>query len=210
MNQAKLKLGQTEVIVTLGSKVAYINGKMSQLDVPAESKGGRVFVPLRFVSESLGAYVDFSKETQTITVKYVDTSNWKEYSSPSNEVECKYPANWDVSTESDNYVVCFTSPKGSKLWLYYVSDSPDEVRTSLKKNAEENGWVFNGEELDDPSDPNQGYQLNFYKTDPDSGEISDYFVYTEPADGGTYISEMLINDNDVDIDGTVMLEITYD
>jgi hypothetical protein len=54
----------------LGSNIAIVNNKKVVLDVPPEIKNGRTFVPIRFVSENLGAQVEWEASTQTITIKY--------------------------------------------------------------------------------------------------------------------------------------------
>lgn len=58
----------TTIKLTMGSKTAYRNGQPIALVVPGFSINGTTMVPLRFVSESLGASVDWNKETQTITI----------------------------------------------------------------------------------------------------------------------------------------------
>lgn len=46
----------------------YLNGQLQSYDQPAIIKDGRTLVPLRPVSESLGATVDFHQNTGTITI----------------------------------------------------------------------------------------------------------------------------------------------
>jgi hypothetical protein len=61
---------QVEVILTIGSDRAMIDGDPVDLDCPAELliPPGRTFVPLRFVSEALGARVDWDDAAQSITI----------------------------------------------------------------------------------------------------------------------------------------------
>lgn len=51
--------GKDEIILTVGSKHTNVNGRNTVIDVPAQVFDGRTFVPLRFVSESLGASVNW-------------------------------------------------------------------------------------------------------------------------------------------------------
>ncbi|MDQ7789176.1 MAG: copper amine oxidase N-terminal domain-containing protein [Clostridia bacterium] len=44
-----------EIILTIGSDKATVNGVQKALDCPAEIVSARTFVPLRFVGEMLGA-----------------------------------------------------------------------------------------------------------------------------------------------------------
>ncbi len=47
----------TRMQLRLGSSEASVNGQTRYLDVPAQARNGRTLVPLRFVSETLGATV---------------------------------------------------------------------------------------------------------------------------------------------------------
>lgn len=59
--------GGTTIKLTVGGQ-AYKNGQPVTLDVPAKIINGRTLVPLRFVSEALGASVKWDGSTQTITI----------------------------------------------------------------------------------------------------------------------------------------------
>lgn len=59
--------GNTTIKLTVGGQ-AYKNGQPITLDVPAKIINGRTLVPLRFVSEALGASVKWDGSTQTITI----------------------------------------------------------------------------------------------------------------------------------------------
>jgi hypothetical protein len=45
-----------------------VNGKTLTIDAPPVIKLGRTFVPLRFISEALGAIVSWDAGTRTVTV----------------------------------------------------------------------------------------------------------------------------------------------
>jgi len=60
--------GNTDVRVRIGSHIAEVNGERQQLDVPPELINGTTLVPLRFVSESLGAKVDWNNETRLVNI----------------------------------------------------------------------------------------------------------------------------------------------
>lgn len=62
------KSGQT-IILSIDHNVAIINGQNVKIDCPPRLfSSGRTFVPLRFISESLGANVDWDGETGAITI----------------------------------------------------------------------------------------------------------------------------------------------
>lgn len=63
------KKGSKTISLKIGSNVLKINGKDVELDVPAFIENDRTLVPVRAISEGLGATVDWNGETQTVTIK---------------------------------------------------------------------------------------------------------------------------------------------
>lgn len=67
--QVNIKDGNNEIVLTIGEKDAIVNGQIVTLD--SESvilPPGRTFVPLRFISETLGATVDYDEANNKITI----------------------------------------------------------------------------------------------------------------------------------------------
>lgn len=64
----KISGPKNNLVLTVGSKTAYLNGVKKTLDVPAEIIDGRVFVPLRLVSEIADGEVIWDAKTQTVTI----------------------------------------------------------------------------------------------------------------------------------------------
>ncbi|MEW6047835.1 MAG: stalk domain-containing protein [Bacillota bacterium] len=60
--------GDKAVLVPVGSPQARVNGAEVALDVPAVIVGNRTLIPLRFVSESLGAFVDWFETGQVVVI----------------------------------------------------------------------------------------------------------------------------------------------
>lgn len=56
------------IALSLGSRVATINGKTNYLDVAPVNLDGRLLVPLRFVSEALGAQVNWTAYDRTVNI----------------------------------------------------------------------------------------------------------------------------------------------
>ncbi len=59
----------TSIKLTVDSNSAEVNGSNVSLAVPAKIVNGSTMVPLRFVSESLGAEVSWDGETKTVSIK---------------------------------------------------------------------------------------------------------------------------------------------
>jgi hypothetical protein len=63
-----------EIYLKIGDTVTTVNGSEVIIDVPAEITNSRTFVPLRFVSENLGATVLWDGTTRTVSIEYKYTS----------------------------------------------------------------------------------------------------------------------------------------
>jgi len=68
----------TVVRMELGSRRAEINGRRIRLDVPATTVDGSTMVPLRFVSEALGATVDYNANRGVIRINDRDGGRHKD------------------------------------------------------------------------------------------------------------------------------------
>jgi hypothetical protein len=60
--------GSTVVELVIGQRSARVNDRIVPLDVPAMVIRGRTLVPLRFVSESMGAEVQYQEATRTVLI----------------------------------------------------------------------------------------------------------------------------------------------
>lgn len=60
--------GETEIKLPLGAKTAKVNGIDTPLETGAQLVNDRTMVPVRFVSEALGAKVAWDGETKTISI----------------------------------------------------------------------------------------------------------------------------------------------
>ncbi len=61
-----------DVKVTVGKPWVYINGQERPLDVAPEIYRGDVVVPLRVISEGMGAYVQWVSDKHTVVIRYVE------------------------------------------------------------------------------------------------------------------------------------------
>ncbi|MGE5421992.1 MAG: stalk domain-containing protein [Ignavibacteriales bacterium] len=66
--------GKTSVVLKINGKSGQINGVAKPLSVPATMSGGRILVPVRFVSEAFGAEVDWDADQKAAFITTVDKS----------------------------------------------------------------------------------------------------------------------------------------
>ena len=59
------------IVMTIGSKKAAVNDKAMTLDVAPAIVAGRTFVPLRVISETLGAEVSWNAGTRVVSISYM-------------------------------------------------------------------------------------------------------------------------------------------
>lgn len=65
--------GAQKVVVTIGSTTMQVDGKNKTIIAPPIIDNGRTYVPLRAISEALGATVDWKQATNLITIDRGDT-----------------------------------------------------------------------------------------------------------------------------------------
>lgn len=70
LKQIKATKNDTELIMYIGNKEILINGQSTQLAVAPTIKDGSTMIPLRVVSEALGAGVVWHSDTKTIEILY--------------------------------------------------------------------------------------------------------------------------------------------
>ena len=76
-----VRKGSNIIELATGSSTAKINGREMTLTTSVENKNGITMVPLRFVSEALGADVNWDADTRTITIDYYELSDEEKLSS---------------------------------------------------------------------------------------------------------------------------------
>ncbi|OPY55859.1 MAG: hypothetical protein A4E55_02447 [Pelotomaculum sp. PtaU1.Bin035] len=65
----KAAKGNTTIQLKIGDSTAYKNGRPVRLDPPAQILNGSTMVPVRFVSEALGAEVKWDEAAQTVRIE---------------------------------------------------------------------------------------------------------------------------------------------
>ncbi len=63
-----------EVVVTVGKPEVIVNGESRPLDVPPIVYHGAVLVPIRVISEGMGAYVQWVPDKRLVVVRYIEAT----------------------------------------------------------------------------------------------------------------------------------------
>lgn len=69
-NERKVEISNdnTEIFIYIDSDKAIVNSEEKNLDSPAFIKNGRTYIPIRFISETLGAKVEWTQASQEVTI----------------------------------------------------------------------------------------------------------------------------------------------
>lgn len=71
-NTAVIQKGDKEILLKLGDSKATVNGEEAILDVKPFIRNSRTFVPLRFISETLGTTVDWFGDSRMVVINGTD------------------------------------------------------------------------------------------------------------------------------------------
>lgn len=91
--------GTTQIVLTLGSNIALVNGVEVTIDAAATTLNNRTIVPLRFITETLGLKVDWDNETDTVEIgDDADTTTPPVATGDTTTVPVTTPATGDTAT----------------------------------------------------------------------------------------------------------------
>ena len=133
--------GSIQIMLQVGGQSAYKNGTPVHIDVPAKVTNNRTMVPLRFVSEALGAAVGWDESTQTVTI----TSGAENVSVVPTETPgsgkpywvesgCRLVLAGDIIYEDQKSIdYPFISPNGN--WLVYSHNTGDLILVNLTNGS---------------------------------------------------------------------------
>lgn len=151
----------------IGNKIAYVDGNELTLDVPPQIINGRTMVPVRFISEGLGAEVGWDGATKTVTIT-MDSIDY---------LKSKIKNLEDELTKKDN-LIKEKDDKIEELQIKVNNLSNTKVRiieVTTFKNLVDNNWkditneftstdekVYVGIRLEMVSDSKFNLSLNLY------------------------------------------------
>lgn len=66
--EVKITKDETEIVLTIGSDKALVNGEEVTVDSPVFIENERTYTPVRFIAENLGARVEWDGDNQKVTI----------------------------------------------------------------------------------------------------------------------------------------------
>jgi hypothetical protein len=122
LSTATVTLVDQIIEAPVGQNYAVINGEKTEVQVPAQLINGSTYVPLRFISENLGAKVDYNTNTRAIAIAM------KTYVNKEQDFEMVLPTNWIVDKETTEGVEM--SAHGTLYSQVGLADKGDGIDTS--------------------------------------------------------------------------------
>lgn len=127
--------GETRVELRINNNQAYVNGRAVPVQYPPIMVEGSTMVPIRFISESLGAYVDWDDSASTV---FIDTNRGGDARTWANgdnrrDWRDRNKNNNNAESETKSFTMS-VQPKGSVL--------PVKLDTNLRSNEAEVGDKF--------------------------------------------------------------------
>lgn len=115
--------GTTVVRLALGSRNAAVNNIPVTLDAPAQTYYGSTFVPLRFVSEALGANVSFNPSNRIVSISAEGvTNNGGSGTQVAGMRQISIPAQAVISVTLDQDISSATATRGQSISATVVSE----------------------------------------------------------------------------------------
>ncbi len=128
-----------DISLAIGSTTAIVNGKQIELDTQAVMTGGRTFVPLRFVSEVLGAEVKWEGKTVTVLIQTkelseADTDEWgrliRKTNLPKNAADYPYILA-DIPNEMYEMAYPYSEPTDRRVAAKLYSNVPEFTKANI-------------------------------------------------------------------------------
>ncbi|WP_418792308.1 copper amine oxidase N-terminal domain-containing protein [Phosphitispora sp. TUW77] len=187
-NTATVIVQDKTIVITINKKIAFVNEQPISMDVPAEIKQGRTFVPIRFISENFGATVFYDANYKyNIIISYTDTTNWKEFIEPKNGLIVLYPPDWAEISINEDFLK-LESPADSIFEFKTDPRTLDAVIAEKRAFYTNNGWELYLDSEATPGVPENGVILKA-SNDP---EHYNGYVFSEGET--TYIIEYIGKD----------------
>ncbi len=127
------------MVLPIGDTTATVNGEAYELDQPAVLKDGRTLVPIRFVSESLGAKVGWDDKTQTVTIdRVLDAESAESFTRFYSVSDCHDLGVWSV--DGDGIIKGRTTTKDGETLDIGATDGDAELLIDIPFDGKYKIW----------------------------------------------------------------------
>ncbi|WP_182303756.1 stalk domain-containing protein [Cohnella cholangitidis] len=156
------KKGSTTVKLRLNDTSAQVNDKSVTLEVPPMDIKSSTFVPLRFVSEALGAQVAYDSKRQIVAIQTTANGNANSNSNSNSNTNSNSTSNPKPSAKAEPFVVKgrATDRQGKPLaGVEIIAENQLERKSKLTTITDEDGYY----QIDLPEINTTWYMVSYYE-----------------------------------------------
>ena len=182
-----------KITLTANVKDVTVSGQSVEIDVPAQIMNSRVFVPLRFVADNMGADVEWDAENKTVKINTVKEEETKG--------ETTAVADAGTYTDKDNNV---------EVTYPVLTGNNAKLNDSIKKLALANvdAYVADAKKAEDTTKNEYKNEVKVsYEGDDYVSVVATEYVFTGGAHGTTTVSSVVYDAKtlkEVDVDSEAM------
>ncbi len=112
--------GETTIEMTINEDTALVNGEKKKMQIAAKLINGKTMIPVRFVGDELGYFVDFDSSTDTVIIKRKEVE----------ELTCITKAKY--STQNDYLKLTLTTKGPAPVVNSFVIENPSRIVVDVK------------------------------------------------------------------------------
>jgi len=131
MQMVSITRDEISINIVIGDSYATVNGETIAIDSPAFIENGRTYLPVRFVSEALGAKVDWDEKTQAVILSVAEPEEEPEYSEGSVVNGNLMLNNFQYWYEEDPYTMELNEGSIGSMALSGIVAGPENVSDVL-------------------------------------------------------------------------------
>lgn len=125
--QVSISQNAKTITLTLGNKVIYVNGAAEEMDTSAVSKGSRTYVPLRFITQALGAEMTWDTASGAVAITTGEGGSVPTpVKQPAKQPEKKPAVPKKQTINASGFIIPKEVEQESKLLIYDESEYRDK------------------------------------------------------------------------------------
>ena len=119
-NSVSILLDDCSILLIIGDKTCYVNGTEQKLPAAPVLKNSTTMVPLRFISETFGANVQYNENTHSVVVEYTHVLPGTKLQLSAFGVRLTMPAGWSQKTADSNRLLLENLYSDGTVDFFYI------------------------------------------------------------------------------------------
>lgn len=119
-NSVSILLDDCSILLIIGDKTCYVNGTEQKLPAAPVLKNSTTMVPLRFISETFGANVQYDENTHSVVVEYTHVLPGTKLQLSAFGVRLTMPEGWSQKTADSNRLLLEKLYSDGTVDFFYI------------------------------------------------------------------------------------------